>query len=300
MRYKGRKMRTSVTTAQSGRTTRAAKAKPASSKAGPAKADRGSLKSMHKLMAVLDCFTRYDRSLTLNEISTRCGMPKTTVHRLVSSLREVKLLEQDRGRDRYRMGLRLFELGSVVLNNLDIYREARPLVERLISSTGEGSHLCVFDGTNMVSIEHVEPGGPGGSQVNWTTTLSISPAYCTGVGKAALAFQEDAVIDKIIRAGLLPFTPSTITDSDLLRKELKLTAKRGYSIDEGEHQFGVRCVAAPIYNSANRVFAAISVTGPKERLTLERVPSIAALVIATAGELSRQLGYDGNGKTPGR
>jgi DNA-binding IclR family transcriptional regulator len=268
-----------------------------SPKSKPPKADRGSLKSMHKLMAVLDCFTRYDRSLTLNEISTRCRMPKTTVHRLVSSLREVKLLEQDRGRDRYRMGLRLFELGSIVLNNLDIYREARPLVDRLINATGEGSHLCVFDGTNMVSIQHVEPGGPGGSHVNWTTTLSISPSYCTGVGKAALAFQDKAVIEKIIKGGLLPYTPSTITDPDLLRKELDVTARRGYSIDEGEHQFGIRCVAAPVYNSANRVFAAISVTGPKERVTLERVPSLATLVTATAAELSRQLGYDGNGKS---
>jgi DNA-binding IclR family transcriptional regulator len=248
---------------------------------------------MHKLMAVLDCFSRYDRSLTLNEISTRCGMPKTTVHRLVSSLREVKLLEQDRGRDRYRMGIRLFELGSIVLNNLDIYREARPLVERLISATGENSHLCVFDGTNMVSIEHVAPGAPGGSHVNWTTMLSISPAYCTGVGKAALAFQDKAVIDKIIKGGLLPYTPATITDPDLLKKELELTRRRGYSIDEGEHQFGVRCIAAPIYNSASRVFAAISVTGPKERITIERIPSLAALVTATAQELSRQLGYDG-------
>ena len=176
-------------------------------------ADRGSLKSMHKLMAILDCFSPFDRSLTLNEIAARCDMPKTTVHRLVSSLREVKLLEQDRERDRYRMGIRLFELGSIVMGNLDIYREARPLVERLIGATGEGSHLCVFDGTNMVSIEHREPNS---ASVNWTTTLSISPSYCTGVGKAALAFQEEPVIEKIIAAGLLPFTANTITDPQAL------------------------------------------------------------------------------------
>jgi DNA-binding IclR family transcriptional regulator len=245
---------------------------------------------MHKLMAVLDCFSRYDRSLTLSEISARCGMPKTTVHRLVSSLREVKLLEQDKERDSYRMGIRLFELGSIVLGNLDIYREARHLVERLIHATGEGSHLCVFDGTNMVSIEHLEPGG---NSVNWTTTLSISPSYCTGVGKAALAFQERSVIDKIIRGGLIPYTPNTITSPALLLKELELTAYRGYSIDEGEHQPGIRCVAAPVYNSAGRVFAAMSVTGPQERVTKDRVESLASLVVATAGQLSRQLGYDG-------
>jgi DNA-binding IclR family transcriptional regulator len=271
-----------------GRTNKSAAHKKGKSQASYA--ERGSLKSMHKLMAVLDCFSRYDRSLTLSEISTRCGMPKTTVHRLVSSLREAKLLEQDRERDSYRMGIRLFELGSIVLNNLDIYEKARPHVERLIAAAGEGSHLCVFDGTNMVSIEHV---APGGGNVNWTTMLSISPAYCTGVGKAVLAFQDKAVIEKLIRSGLLPYTPATITDPDLLRKELDLTAHRGYSIDEGEHQFSVRCVAAPIRNSASRVFAAVSITGPKERVTLERVPSLANLVLATAAELSRQLGYDG-------
>lgn len=274
------------------RTTKSA-GRASAPKAKTGQAERGSLKSMHKLMAVLDCFSRYDRSLTLSEISNRCRMPKTTVHRLVSSLREVKLLEQDRERNSYRMGVRLFELGSIVLNNLDIYKEARHLVDRLISATGEGSHLCIFDGTNMVSIQHVEPGAPGGSSVNWTTTLSISPAYCTGVGKAALAFQDKQVIEKIIKGGLLAFTPATITDADLLRKELDLTARRGYSIDEGEHQFGVRCVAAPVYNSAGRVFAALSVTGTKDRVTMERVPSLATLVVATADELSRQLGYNG-------
>lgn len=251
--------------------------------------DRGSLKSMHKLMAVLDCFSRYDRSLTLSEISARCGMPKTTVHRLVSSLREAKLLEQDKERDRYRMGIRLFELGSIVLGNIDVYREARHFVERLMSATGENSHLCVFDGTNMVSIEHMEPGG---NTVNWTTTLSISPSYCTGVGKAALAYQDPLAVERVIRSGLVPYTPTTITDPDKLREELALTRERGYSIDEGEHQPGIRCVAAPIYNAAGRVFAAISVSGPKERVTHDKLPALAALAVATADQISRQLGFD--------
>lgn len=252
------------------------------------RADSGSLNVMHKLMAVLDCFSRFDRSLTLNEISTRCAMPKTTVHRLVSSLREAKLLEQDRGRESYRMGIRLFELGSIVLGNLDIYREARPLVERLKGATGEGSHLCVFDGTNMVNVEHR---APSGESVNWTTTLSISPSYCTGVGKAVLAFQDKSVVDKIVRGGLMPYTATTITDAAKLRKELALTAKRGYAIDEGEHQPDVRCVAAPIRGPSGRVFASISVTGPRGHFPDARLPALAALVVSTADQISRQLGY---------
>ncbi len=258
---------------------------------------RGSLKSMQKLMAVLDCFSRYDRSLSLAEISERCRMPKTTVHRLVSSLREAKLLEQDRGRDRYRMGLRLFELGSIVLANLDLHREARAHVDRLGAVSGESAHLCVFDGTSMVIIEHREPGG---TSVDWTTTLSISPAYCTGVGKAVLAFHESATVEKVIRQGLLAYTPSTITDPEALRAELAKTRERGYSIDEGEHQPTVRCVAAPIYNASGRVFAAISVTGPMDRVTPERVPVLGELVMATAAQISRQLGYEPDARTPSR
>lgn len=267
-------------------------ARPASKKPSRAGAaapgGRGALKSMRKLVAVLDCFSRYDRALTLSQIAQRSGLPKTTAHRLVASLREARLVEQDADRDSYRMGIRLFELGSIVLHNLDVFREARPLVERLIAATGVGSHLCVFDGSNMVSVEHVEP--EAGS-INWTTTLSISPTHCTGVGKAALAFQDRPVVDKIIAAGLAPYTEATITDPDRLRRELKAIATRGYAIDDGEHQPQVRCVAAPIYNATGRVFAAISATGTKDELPESRVPAVAALVVATADEISRILGH---------
>jgi DNA-binding IclR family transcriptional regulator len=243
---------------------------------------------MSKLMAVLDCFSRYDRALTLSEIASRLDMPKTTVHRLVSSLREAKLLEQDQGRDRYRLGIRLFELGSIVLANLDIHREARPLIDRLISVSGEGSHLCVFDGTNMVVVEHREPDQ---NVAHWTTTLKISPSYCTGIGKAALAFQEPWVIEKVIAAGLPAYTPATITDPDALRRELEVVRQHGYAVDNCEHEPNVRCVAAPIRNSVGRVFAALSVTGPATRVTPERVPALAELAMATARQLSRQLGF---------
>lgn len=243
-------------------------------------------------MAVLDCFSRYDRALTLSQIAARCDMPKTTVHRLVASLREARLLEQDRGRDSYRMGVRLFELGSIVMHNFDVFREARPLVERLMKATGVGSHLCVFDGANMVSVEHVEPGDAG---ANWTTTLSISPVHCTGVGKAALAFQDEAVIARVVAAGLAPYTPATITDPAAFRRELALVAQRGHAIDDCEHQRDVRCLAAPIRNAAGRVFAAISVTGRKDELPRARLESYAPLVVGAADHISRLIGYDPRG-----
>jgi DNA-binding IclR family transcriptional regulator len=250
--------------------------------------ERGSLKSMQKLMSVLDCFSRSDRSLTLQEIAVRCEMPKTTVHRLVRSLKEAGLLEQDKGRDRYRLGMRLFELGSTVLANLDVQREAKVHVEQLGRVSRQHVNLCIFDGINTVIVDQREPDG---STVNWTTTLSLSPSYCTGVGKAMLAFQDAATIDKVIAAGLIRYTEQTITDPALLRRELAEVRQRGYALDNGEHQVGLQCVAAPIRNAAGRVFAAVSVNGPQSQLPAERLPMLGELVVNAASNISRDLGY---------
>jgi DNA-binding IclR family transcriptional regulator len=252
------------------------------------KRERGSLKSMHKLMIVLDCFSRADRSLTLQEIALRCGMPKTTVHRLVRSLKEAGLLEQDKGRDHYRLGMKLFELGSTVLANLNVQREAKVHIEQLGRVSREHVNLCIFDGINTVIVDQREPDG---STVNWTTTLSLSPSYCTGVGKAMLAFQDNTVIARVIATGLVRYTEHTITDPALLRRELASIRRRGYALDNGEHQIGLQCVAAPIRNAAGRVFAAISVNGPQSRLPADRLPMLGELVMNAAQSISRDLGY---------
>ena len=112
------------------------------------------------------------------------------------------------------------------------------------------------------------------------------------MGKALLAFQSRAAIDRVIDHGLKPFTTSTIIEPDRLRAELALVRERGYAIDDCEHQIWVRCVSAPIRNSSGHVFASLSVTGAAERMTHERLAQMAPLVIQTADSVSRQLGYN--------
>ncbi len=255
----------------------------------PAVDSRQNVKSLFKMLDVLECFSAVDRALTVIEMARRTGLPRTTVHRIVDSLRALGFLEQDASRERYRLGLKLFELGNTALTNLPLYREARPYVDTLARLSGEDVHLCVFDGSQMVFVERAER--DAGRPHNTVTRMEASPCHSTGVGKAALAFQPAVAVERVIRLGLRPFTRNTIVDPGALRRELAAIRARGYSIDNCEHEPDLRCVGAPIRNAAGRVFAAISASGPARRLPDERVPTLAEQVVAHAEAISARLGH---------
>ena len=250
------------------------------------KSDDG-LKSLTKLMRVLNSFSTTERSLSLSDICQRTGFPKSTAHRFLASLRDAGLLDQDNGRDRYRLGLKLFELGNTVLANMDLHREARPYIEALGRLTDQAVHLAVFDGRHAIVVQRSDPQQEPGSRAFFES----APAHCTSVGKAILAHQPEAALQRFIAAGLQRFTDTTITDGGALIQELAATRDRGYAIDEGEHQPGLRCVGVPIHDQSARVFAAVSVSGPAWKLPLSEVDRIAKIVIHNANAISQVLGY---------
>jgi len=245
------------------------------------------LKSLTKVVRILGTFSRTARALSLAEICQRTGYPKSTTHRLLSSMREAGLLDQDRNRDRYRLGLKLYELGNTVLTNMDLHREARPYVEALGRLTDQVVHLAIFDGRRAVVIGKSESQHDAPS----SAFLESAPAHCTSVGKAILAFQPESLIDAFVADGLARFTDTTITDAAALREDLQLTRSRGYSVDQAEHQPGLHCVGAPIRDLSGRVFAAISVSGPAWKMPLSDVSRVAKIVIHHADGISRALGY---------
>jgi len=251
----------------------------------PARSDE-SLKSLTKVSRVLDCFNTTHRALTLAEICTRTGYPRSTTHRLLAAMREVGFIEQDRERDSYRLGLRLFELGNTVLANLELHREGRAIVDALHRLTNHAVHLAVFDGHRAVVIQRTEA-----EPMLSNTMVENSPAHCTSVGKAILAHQPLEIVERVIGAGLERFTETTITDPDALRTELERTRERGYAVDNGEHQPGLRCVGAPIRNQAGQVFAGISVSAPAWQLPMAEVDELNKVVIYHANLISQRLGY---------
>jgi len=250
--------------------------------------DKSKIQSIGKMMGILECFSTLNRHLSLTQISTMSGLPRPTVHRMLTAMKEIGFIEQDIRNGSYGLGIRLFELGNIALANMDLLREAKPFIDRLCKLSGESSHLGVFNGFEVVVVEREEPSD---RQLSGARNSEASPAHCTGVGKALLAFQRPEVIEQVIAGGLKIYTDTTISTASDLRRELVAIRKRGYAIDNAEHQLWVRCVAAPIRNSSGHVFASVSVTGPADRMTDSKISSLAPLLVQTADSISRQIGY---------
>ncbi|MBK6601002.1 MAG: IclR family transcriptional regulator [Betaproteobacteria bacterium] len=245
------------------------------------------LKSLTKVAAILNCFSTDRRSLSLAEICATLDYPRSTTHRFLASMREVGLLDQDRQRGDYRLGIRLFQLGNTVLANLDLHREAAPFVETLQRLTNLTVHLAVFDGLRAVVVRRLEPSG---DIPRPATLIENAPSHCTSVGKAILAYQPREVIDRVIGLGLERFTESTITSGPTLLAELERTRERGYALDQGEHQPGLLCIGAPIRDESERVFASISVSGPAWSIPIEKADELSKIVVHSANQISRRLG----------
>jgi DNA-binding IclR family transcriptional regulator len=254
---------------------------------GATRSEEG-LKSLVKVVRVLDAFSTRNRTLSLTDLCAATGYPKSTVHRLLGAMRDTGLLDHDGSRDRYRLGMKLFEFGNTVLANMDLHREARPFVDALTRQGGQAVHLAVFDGQRAIVI-HRADASPEKSLA--AHTIEQAPVHCTSVGKAILAFQPEAVVSKIIAAGLTRYTETTIIDPAALLTVLATVREVGYALDEGEHQPGLRCIGAPIRDQSGQVIAGISLTGPAWRIPLAEVDGLAKVVVHHANGISAALGH---------
>lgn len=248
-------------------------------------------KSFRRMAAVLNCFSRTRERLSIAEIAEETGLPRTTIHRITSSLREIGLIDQDGRRGDYRLGLRMFYFGSMVLANLNLNERAHHPVLQLHTLTGEIVHLHMFDGGHMVCIEREEMGELRSTTL---TTIEAAPVHCTSVGKAFLAFQSEEFIRRLVASeGLEKRTHKTLATVEDLLADMSRVRERGYSTDEEENEIGVQCIGAPIRDSRGRVFASVSVSGPAPRMPVARLKGLAPMVMQTANTISRQLGWDG-------
>ena len=254
---------------------------------------------LDRAVRILECFRPERTDLRLVEIANATGLHKSTLYRLLEAMRSHGLIGFDAEYGRYYPGLRLFEIGSLAAGRFDLERHAHPTLEHLATVSGETAHLCVLDGSDVVYVAKVE----------CTRTLRIpsavgqrNPAYCTGVGKAILAFLPSERIESYVASTpLKPYSKKTLTSRSELKANLRQVAIRGYAVDDEEREEGVRCVAAPVRDHAGKVIAAISIAGPSIRVTKERITELASHVMRAAEKISAALGHrvlsNGTGKT---
>jgi DNA-binding IclR family transcriptional regulator len=246
---------------------------------------------LDRALAILDVLSAQGPDLSLGEISEKLELHKSTAHRLMMVLERHKLIERNSASGRYRLGLKLFELGTRAVSQLDLRERARPVLERLVLETGETVHLSILDDTEVLYLDKVEPE----RSVRMSSTVGRrNPVYCTAMGKAILAHLPEAQVEAIVhRRGLKAMTANTITSLLELKEELAGIRVRGYSVDDEEIEEGVRCVGCVVRDFSGGPMAAISVSGPSFRVTLEKVKGLSRAVVAASSTLSAQLGFKG-------
>ncbi len=234
-----------------------------------------------RTMALLTAFRPGDTELTLAELSRRTGIPKATAHRLLAELASWNVVERTpRG---MRLGMALFELGQLAPIQRGLREAAAPFLADLFEATRETVHLAVPDGLDVVYVQKLA--GRHGPRLP-SRVGGRMPAYCTGVGKALLAFAPPPRVAEVIAQGLTRRTPRTIVAPGLLEQELARVRARGVAEEHEESTVGIACVAAPVLGVDGVGVAAISISGWANRLDTGR---LAPAVRTAALGLSRVL-----------
>ena len=219
-------------------------------------------------------------ALTAGQISVRSGIPRSSVHRILQQLVSARWLM--RHEDGYALGLRMFEIGSLVAHRSRITCAARPFTHELAERTGQVVHLAVLDQQDVVYLDKV-----GGAFAD-TLPSRVGgrlPAHCTAVGKAVLAYSPLATVSEYFATGLRRRTEASLATPSALEAAIVSIRNSGYATDRDEAVPGVACVAAPIRNF-DEVVAAVSVCGPRDQMRAKDLPP---LVMWTAAEISRSL-----------
>ena len=245
------------------------------------------IKVLEKALKILDLFSQKGKELSATQIHQLLNLNKSTVFRILRILEESNYLERSPKSLKYRLGFKLYHLGSLVEGFTEIQKMAHPLLDEMLQKCDETVHFAILSHGEALFLDKIE----GKKALRVVSHIGMTrPAHCSGVGKAMLAFLPDRDLEKIVEErGLGRITNNTITDKKILRAELVRVRRQGYAIDNEETLVGARCVAAAIRDSNGVVVAAISISAPKERLNQGEMRRMIPLVKETAEKISTVL-----------
>jgi DNA-binding IclR family transcriptional regulator len=251
---------------------------------------RDSVQSLERAFDLLEELAE-SGELGVTELANRTGLVPSTAHRLLHTLAKRGYVSQSSESGRYLLGYKVVEVASGLEHRLERLRmAARSHLESVQRTTGETVNLVVLDADRVVYVDQVE----GSRQVRMFTTVGTSvPAHTTGSGKAIMAGAPPEAVRALYggREPLQRLTERTITTLEALEADFRRIRRRGYAVDNEEHEEGVGCVAVAVFDRTGRPAAAISVSGPSARILGAHAPELGSLLVEHAAQVSEALGF---------
>lgn len=239
-----------------------------------------------KALDVLDQVAAFERPVRFGELQDHSKFPKATLYRFLQTLTNQGMLAYDSDRQTYALGMRLVRLAHAAWTNSSLAPIARPFLDRLSSELGETVHLAQLDASQVLYVDKRNARQP---VEMFSQAGKVGPAYCTGVGKAMLAYVSDDTLDRAMtQQSFHRFTDHTLASEADLRHELGHIRARGYAFDREEHEPGIVCIAVPILTTNGRMLGGLSVTGSTSRTSLAQLEDWAPRLLETASSIGRE------------
>lgn len=249
---------------------------------------RRTLSSVTNALRILRLFSNERKELSFTEIRHLIQLPKSTTHRLISSLVREGFLTRNPKNRKYRLGLTILKLGGVIFSHRELYNEAVPIAKKLSKSLDETTHICFIENKEVTYLFRIESNNPDRLL---TQIGRKNPIHCTSEGLCIIAFQSKRIIDRFIHSPHYAYTPKTLTEPDALRNCLKQIRKDGYFVAEDMYYENYTSIAAPIRDYTGLVVSSLSIIGHSSRIKEKGVELIIEKLTNSAKNISRKLGY---------
>lgn len=252
------------------------------------------VQSVERALDILETLAENPKGYGVTQISKDLNLSKTTVHRLISTMKNKSFVSQPPNSDQYILGSKILYLSSCLTNSMDIVSISRPYIQEFVDKVDETVHLSVLDETytNIVYIDKIKPVNPKKSVSMSSRIGKKVPLYCTASGKVILSqFDDNKIRDIMKDIEFIPYTPKTLTDIEGFIKEIHEVRKTGYALDNMEHEDGIRCISVPIFNRNKEIITAMSLSGLVIYNELETMLSLKEDLESIAKVISSLLGY---------
>ena len=250
--------------------------------------------SLERGLAILSAFTSTRPLLGVSDLAREVGLSRSSAHRYIATLANLGYLEQDRATRRYRLGLRVFDLGFSAINSMELRQIAAPDLQDLSDTTGHTVNMAVLDGADILYIERCRSASQGQREIDLNLHVgSRLPAYCTSMGKVLLAGRPPEELEALVaRVDFAQRGPNTITARTALLAELEQVRERGLAVNNEELAYGLRSIAVPVHGQDGTVVAAINLAVHRSLVSVEDlVVRLAPTLQATARGISSKAGF---------